>query len=149
MTPDQLDLARVLANHRTPSWRWTPGMRGARPGARGDIVEWMQVATTEHGMPRAWAAWSCEDDLPEWCSERGDGWPEDAVVDITDIGTAGHILGLLGTALVDVVQRPGPVWHVRRRDVDGATEGHRGATLGEAAARALLSAWADGGEVGR
>jgi len=82
-----------------------------RPGAK---------AVGRRGLPAAW--FRVEEPVGRLSGE----WA-DAVPDLADAATAGVLLGMLG--------RPTTI------PCGWVLDWHRGGTLGEAAARALLSAW--------
>jgi len=118
MSPELIELAKAAA--ALPGWEWRRGM-------------WIQ---TEEDGDCVWAPFTPCD--PPWmtldCSDRGPG--DDDVLDLTDPATGGALLGLLGPGVT--TDRPS-AWRVVVREGGHVVAAERGATLGEACARAALA----------
>lgn len=125
MNPEQIDLARKLV--ACPEWRWAPGMLALAPE---EGHRWRKTHRGWDGEPSGWCA--------------GEALPFLAVPDLTDAATAGRLLAMLPPDTV--VSGPcgdDDTWDVTPGAYSAGAmrrEG-RGATLGEACARALLVRW--------
>lgn len=140
MNPDQLDLARRLAEH--PRFEWRRGMVAIESLPSGNWqpgdYEWRILV----GVPHVAAVTS------EHCIHEAPYMPAafaKACPDLTDAATGGVLLDMLGDGWNTERYLAGTgasAWTARKRGSwDHPT--HNGLTLAEACARALLAEWGE------